>query len=747
MWTEPDCNLISGESWARQLLYGKRYFKKKFGVDIKIGWNPDSFGYNWNMPQFFKKAGIDKFITQKIGWNDTTIFPYHFFWWEGPDGSRVLTYFPYKGYNLDIEPFEFVDYLKQFEVNTGFKKILILYGVGDHGGGPTPQMLKRVERLRHLPIYPRLKYINTEDYFGQFNEKDLEQLPVWKGELYLEYHRGTYTTQAKIKEDNRKSENMLFTAECFCSLASLEGFSYPHQDFTEAWKKVLFNQFHDILPGSSIRPVYQDAREDHQQVQHTAAKTLDKSLEFFCRRINTSGLKNGQPLVVFNSLSWPVTSLVEVPLDNKNPFVSIRDSEGNKIRGQLVFESKNKAKIIFTARDIPAMGYSCYQIVKGTSVYSSRGLEAGDYYLENNFLRIEVDSKTGLVASIYDKKAKREVLAKPEGNLLQLLEDIPDSNESWNIGLTGRIWEVRTLESIEVIENGPVRAVIRVKRSFLGQAKRKFYFQPFEATPGTDYPSSFFIQDIILYRDREIVDFCTQVDWWEDRLLLKVAFSVDVHSSMATYEIPCGHIQRPTTMNTPKEKAMFEVPAINWADISGPEYGVSILSRSKYGYDIHGNLMRLTLLKSPASSDPTSTPDPLADRGKHTIWYALLPHSGDWRKAGVPRKGWEYNVPLRAIKTNRHRGKMPTANSFVCVSPGNVILSAIKKAEDSDSLILRLYESCGQRTTVRLKLSRQPKEVYLTDIMEVPGKQVKFRNRQIELKIAANEIMTLLVKF
>jgi alpha-mannosidase len=619
-------------------------------------------------------------------------------------------------------------------------------------------MLKRVEQLKKLPVYPRLEYITAEEYLRQFDAKDLESLPVWKDELYLEYHRGTYTTQARVKENNRRSENLLAQAECFSSLAGLAGLDYPGRDFITAWRKVLFNQFHDILPGSSIRPVYQDAEEDHAEVQDTAAGALDKSLEFLGRRIDTSGLKQGRPLVIFNSLSWPVSSLVEVPVDKKKPFVSIEDSRGKKIPSQLIRESDDKLKTIFMAKDIPSLGYACYQLsgerASASSFVRSRGgprpgggLKAGEYYLENSFLRVELDRKTGLIASIYDKKSKRNVLDGPEGNLLQLLEDKPRCCESWNIGLTGRLWELRDLDSLEIVETGPVRAVLRVRKSFRGPAKRKFYPQVFESTPGTEYPSSFFIQDIILYRDRKIVDFCTQVDWWEDRLLLKVSFPVKVRSNKATYEIPYGHIRRPTTMNNSREKAMFEVPSINWADLSGAGYGVSILSRSKYGYDIHGNLMRLTLLKSPASPDPTSTPDPLADRGKHTIRYALLPHSGDWKKANVPGRGWEYNVPLRTVRTGRHKGKMAASGSFIQVSPAQVILAGIKKAEDSQDLVLRLYESQGKKATARLRFFRPPQEVHRADIMERSEGRINPRGKQVEIKIAANEIVTLLVKF
>ena len=267
MWIEPDCNLPSGVSWDRQLLYAKKYFKDSLGVDVKIGWNPDSFGYNWNMPMFYQNAGIDAFITQKIGWNDTNVFPYRVFWWESPDGSKILSYFPFDYVNTITQAYGLVDWLRQFEANTGFRKFMILFGVGDHGGGPTIDMINRIEHLKNVFIYPKIEYGTTAEYIQWLKNRDLSKLPVWDDELYLEYHRGTFTSHGKTKKYNRKLENLLTESEKFSAVSTMFGNQYPQNDLKDAWEKVMFNQFHDILPGSGIRENYIDAEEKYKEAE------------------------------------------------------------------------------------------------------------------------------------------------------------------------------------------------------------------------------------------------------------------------------------------------------------------------------------------------------------------------------------------------------------------------------------------------------------------------------------------------
>ena len=736
MWAEPDCNLIDGESFIRQILYGKRYFKEKFGVEVKLGWNPDSFGYNWNMPQFLKQSGIDAFITQKISWNDTTAFPYFLFWWQGPDGSRVLTYFPPTGYVGRLQGERMVDGLKQYEKNTGLKKVLILYGLGDHGGGPNREMLDRIGESQKQKIFPQVRHSSASGYLSQLNQETLKSLPVWKDELYLEYHRGTYTTQGETKKFNRKSEVLLSNAEKISSLAFLFTKKYRQEDLKKAWKKVLMNQFHDILPGSSINPVYRDAKESYLEAHELAKGILKESLRHLAHKINTAGGAEGMPLLVFNTLAWKRDGLVKIALPQKlQGETKVVDHEGQEIPSQILASEKENRTLCFIAKEVPPVGYKIYKVQTGPGSDKENSLRADKTLLENRYFRITVNSESGNISSIIDKLRKREVLAPgSEGNQLQLWEDIPDRWDAWNIGYTGRQWALDKAQSIAITNKGPVMASLRIDKSYLGFSKARW-------EPTTDFPSSFFIQEIVLYEDLPRIDINMKADWWEDHVLLKVAFPVNVNNEMATYEIPFAFVQRPTGRKTPWEQARFEVSAIRWADLSDGEYGVSLLNESKYGYDIKDNVLRLTLLRSPL------WPDPLADRGKHQFSYALYPHKGDWKDADTVQKGYEFNYPLICFLVDSHDGELPSSSSFLKASPSNIILATVKKAEDRDNLIIRLYEAEGKETEGIVELFRQAKEIYELNLMENRLRTVPFKGKEIPLRFGKSEIMTLEIVF
>jgi alpha-mannosidase len=731
MWVEPDCNLIDGESFIRQILYGKRYFKEKFGVDVKIGWNPDSFGYNWNMPQFFKKSGIDSFVTQKISWNDTNVFPYFLFWWEAPDGSKILSYFPPTGYVGRLYAERMTSGLRQFEKNTGEKDVFILYGLGNHGGGPNREMLSRARGYEKQSIFPELKHSQFSQYLKKIKKTDLESLPVWRDELYLEYHRGTYTTQGETKKFNRKSEVLLSNAEKISSFAFLLGKDYGHKNLKNAWEKVLMNQFHDILPGSSINPVYEDAKESYLEAQHLANKELLESLKHIAGKIDTSQGEKGIPLLVLNSLSWNRDGVIKVKLAAEfQGEAKVLSDSGEEIPSQVI-TSPEGTILCFIAKGVPALGYKTYKIQKGKGETYASSLNTGETTLENRFFQITLHPQTGNIISIFDKLEKREVLAPlSQGNKLQLMEDIPDQWDAWNIGYTGRYWKLDKAESIELAKKGPVMASFKVDRSYLGFSKAKRQPTPY-------FPSSFFTQEIILYEDIPRLDIEMKADWWEDHVLLKVAFPVDVENDKAIYEIPFAHIARPTARNTDWEKARFEVPAIRWADLSDGEYGVSLLNDSKYGYDIKDNVMRMTLLRSPL------WPDPLADRGKHTFSYALYPHKGDWKEADTVLRGYEFNYPLHAVFSDSHPGEFPPSLSFFKASPSNIILVTVKKAEDRESLILRLYESEGMQTEALVEFFHRPNKIYELDLMENRLHSVPFKEDSLSLKFGKSEIKTL----
>ncbi len=754
MWTEPDCNLIDGESWVRQILYGRKYFKQKFAKDTKIAWNSDSFGYNWNMPQIYKRSGFNFFVTQKIGWNDTNMFPYHLFWWQAPDGSRILTYFPYERYNFTIQPYRFVDLLKQFEFNTSLKDMMILFGIGDHGGGPTEEILLKAEELKDIFIYPEVKYGTAEEYFNRITKKvDMDTLPVWRDELYLEYHRGTYTTQARAKYNNRRSETLLIDAEKISALANLcLPALYPKHRLAEAWEKVMFNQFHDILPGSSIRSVYQDSEEDYARTRKIGEDIIEESLDKISSRVDTSGVP-GQPVVVFNSLSWPREAIVSIPAPLSRDYV-VRDGEENRCLSQKVeekdFASNEKESLLLCKAKLPSFGYTTLFIEERKETKPEVGeqnreqLKVNKYGLENEFFKIEINPATGNLASIYDKRKEREVLSG-EGNQLQILEEGKSKHGAWNIAYTGKKWLLDSAESIEMIEAGPLRGVIRVRRSFFGDTKLNIFWD----APARDYPSSFFIQDIILCQGVPRIDFVTRVDWWEDSKLLKVAFPVRVKSKHATYEIPFGSILRPTTENNNWEKARFEVPALRWADLSQDDYGVALLNDSKHGYDIHGNTIRLTSLRSPTPDrfKDSSVPDPLADRGKHTIRYSLVPHPGNWKEALVYRKAYEFNFNpyTKFIKTHQKKNEL-REKSFLKIEPNNVVLTAFKRCEEEPGhLILRIYEIWGEKSEVRIELPIKPKRVFKTNLIEEPEEEIELDEGKIKVDIGAYEVLTLRV--
>jgi alpha-mannosidase len=731
MWAEPDCNLTDGESFIRQILYGKRYFREKFGVDVKIGWNPDSFGYNWNMPQFFKKSGIDAFVTQKISWNDTNVFPYFLFWWEAPDGSKILSYFPPTGYVGRLNAERIANGLRQFEKNTGKKDVFILYGLGNHGGGPNREMLNRARRYEKQSIFPQIKHSQFSQYLKKIKKTHLESLPVWNDELYLEYHRGTYTTQAETKKFNRKSEVLLSETEKASSLAFILGKDYGHKSLKNAWEKVLMNQFHDILPGSSINPVYKDARESYIDAQYLAKKELLTSLKYIGEKIDTSQGEKGIPLLVFNSLSWERDGVIKVKLPAEfQEEAKVLLNSGEESPSQVI-ASPEGTILCFIAKGVPALGYKIYKIQKGKGKTYTSSLKVGETTLENRYFQITLHPETGNIISIFDKLEKGEVLAPlGQGNQLQLMEDIPDQWDAWNIGYTGRQWKLDKAESIKLEKKGPVMASFKVERSYLGFSKAK-------RQPTPNYPSSFFTQEIILYEDIPRLDVEMKADWWEDHVLLKVAFPVDVENDNASYEIPFAYVPRPTARNTDWEKARFEVPAIRWADLSDGDYGVSLLNDSKYGYDIRENMMRLTLLRSPL------WPDPMADKGKHIFSYALYPHKGDWKEADTVLRGYEFNYPLHAFFLDSHPGEFPPSFSFFKASPSNIILVTIKKAEDRESLILRFYESEGNEAEALVEFFHRPDKIYELDLMENRLHSVPFEENSVSLKFGKSEIKTL----
>lgn len=743
MWVEPDLNMPAGESLTRQILVGKRYFQKKFGVDIKIGWNPDSFGYNWQLPQIYKKSGIDYFVTQKLLWaHEFTTFPYKLFWWQAPDGSRLLTYFPHD-YAGGIDAEVLAKDLSVWAPSiygpqlTDTPEMMHLYGVGDHGGGPTRTMLDNAARLMSPnAVFPKLQFSTATAFFDDLDKKlPTMTVPTWNDELYFQYHRGVFTTQAETKKRIRRSEETLLNAEKFASLASLYGRPYPQAEMELAWKGLLFDHFHDIMPGSGIAVNYLEAKRNLEDVHRMGNEVIDGSLNEIAARVNTMG--EGTPLLVVNSLSWQRTEVIEAGAQLPKPArqIQVVDSAGQPVASELLHidPQTHRARFLFLA-SVPAMGYRAYFVRAATAAPSRNpAIKAAPDSLENEFVRLKVDLKSGCVTSLFDKRSQTESLAPAEtdtggpknlacGNLLQAFYDKPKEWDAWNIDadFEKQHWDLDKADEVKLVEDGPLRAVIRVKKHF---------------------QHSTFVQDITMYAGVSRVDVRMHADWHEKHILLKVAFPLSAHSAHATYEIPYGSIERPTGRSTPAEQGQFEVPGLQWADISDAQHGFSLLNDCKYGWDAKGNVLRLSLLRSP------EWPDPHADEGEHDFTYSMYPHGGMWREALTVRRGDELNYQLFAIQTEKHEGELPSSYSFVQVGAENVVLTALKKAEDSDALVLRFYEWEGKESDVALHLPAGARSASETDLMERSAADIPIKSGTVTVHTKPYEIKTVKVSF
>ena len=501
----------------------------------------------------------------------------------------------------------------------------------------------------------------------------------------------------------------------------------------EAWKKVLFNQFHDILPGSGIREVYIDAAETHQQAAEIGTHELQGSLQTIAGHINTSKMRGVLPVVIFNPLSWDRTDIAKIKLPKGDETIyAVFDEAGKEIPSQTIQTGRYDREVLFIAQTIPSMGYKTYQLKKQKPSASATGLTVSAEKLENQFFSVALDTKTGWLRNITDKRNGKEVLSG-QGNEFQLLADYPKAWDAWNVGLTG-VQYPSTLRKAEIVENGPVRVVVRLYRDYLKPGEKKDF-------PTEDFPSSFFTQDIILYNGIDRIDFSNSVDWWEDKTFLKVAFPVSVSDTVATYEIPYGTIQRSTQLRNSWEKAKVEVPARSWADLSDGSFGVSLINNSKYGYDIKGNIIRLSLLRSP------KWPDPTADRGKHVIEYALYPHKGTWRDAHTVQRGYEFNYPLISVLTDVHKGDLPLQQSFVRLTPSNLVLTGLKKAEDGDAWIVQWYDAEGEASTAAVTFPRAPKKVERSNFIEASGIDIPAEKNTVRVPTNKSSVVTIKVSF
>lgn len=733
MWVEPDLNMPDGESMVRQILVGKRFFQKNFGVDVNVGWNPDTFGYTWQLPQLYRKSGFDTFVTQKLSWNDTTVFPYKLFWWQSPDGSKVLTYFPHT-YNGTTEPVGLANDIAVYVPSTHFPEIMQLYGVGDHGGGPTRQELDEAVRLENpATVFPKAEFSTARSFFDDV-QKSLSsgelKLPVWNNELYLEDHRGCYTTQSETKKQIRHNEEQLQNAEKFAALSFLTTKQpYSNIEFEGIWKKVLFDDFHDVMPGSGVGNNYVEALRNLNEASLESGKILDTSLDNLTSRIDTSG--PGVPFVVFNPLSWertePVTLEVHTPASGQE--LEAVDAAGKPLLSQVISTDAGteRTKLEVMVKGVPSLGYAVIHIVPVAHAASvNSDLKVEGTTIENQYLRMKIDPKTGCVISLVSKSDDKETVAPGGcGNLLQTFVDLPPIQDAWEIKFDGKSWDLTNPEEVKVVESGPERVVVRITNTF---------------------QNSDFVRDVIVHAAVPRVDVNMKVNWHEQHILLKVGFPVNAEAKKATFEIPYGTIERPTTRNTPAEQAQFEVPAQRWGDISDASLGFSLLNASKYGYDAKGNVIRLSLLRSPNMPAPDGR---FADQGYHEFTYALYPHSGDWKTGGTMRQGYELNYALIPMEVQPHAGSWPGRRSFASVEPDNVIVTALKKAEDSNDLIFRFYEFEGKPTDVKLHLPEAASSATETSLMEKHEKPLTTAQSGRELSIPTGryEIKTVAVSF
>lgn len=701
------------EALIRQFLYARRYIDEKFNVKPKICWEPDTFGHIWTLPQILRKSGIKYYYFMRCSKG------HPLFWWEGPDGSRVLAFTSV--YNNTVTPKNIVDLAMDLYERYGLKISMFVYGAGNHGGGATIEDIERAYEIRKKPTMPDVLFSSTQNFFEdadrEIEEKSLS-VPTINDELQFTFD-GCYTTHGDIKRYNRLCEALLVDAEILCFLVDI----YHKDRFGEVWLKMLFNQFHDILDGSGSVEAYVYPRMLAQEVIEASEEIINSTLKTLSDKIDFS--KDGLPVVVFNTLSWDRLDVVKVRIPKnlipQNPMA-------------VSYEGKHKSpiqvrgdEITFLAH-VPPVGYETYYIVEGDAS-EEQFLAKDDNVLENEHLRLEINKSSGAIRTLYDKMNKRFVFKEDRyqftspmpSNLMQVLYEVPHPMSAWIIGEISRIENLRNAE-IEPVENGPIRATMKVKWK---------------------YHNSEINQYISLYKDLPRMDFYTIINWQEisddetEAPMLKVSFTPILGKAKAFFEIPLGYIERVLDGT--------EVPALRWVDLSDEEYGLSLINNCKYGFDVKGNTIRMTLIRTSYS------PDPRPDQGIHEITYSLYPHKGDWKKSMTFRVGYELNHPLKAYpilarsETECRLGE-PEERSLLRVKPYNVVISCIKNSEDSNDIIIRLYDATGEGAESEIQFNFNIREVYEADLMENLIKALKIQDGEVSLRLKQFEIKTLRVK-
>lgn len=734
MFVEADCNIASGEALVRQFVHGQRFFKEEFGVDNEILWLPDVFGYSAALPQILQKCGIPYFMTTKISWNEFNKMPYDTFEWEGIDGSRVLTHFvPTRDYNkaaveggTETEHFTtYNGYINPSQMKGAWarysqkylnEEVLCSFGFGDGGGGPTKDMLENQRRLaKGLPGMPRTKMSTAKEFFHVLDKHvtDKKYLPTWVGELYLEYHRGTYTSMARNKKFNRKAEFAYQNEEMYAMLdAQTAGGAYPEKELHEGWEVILRNQFHDILPGSSIKEVYDDSKAEYEGIFAENKALTDATLAHIA-----AGVKAPKhSMVVYNPNSAAAYDLVTFTVPEGMGEPAVYDG-----KTKLAVQKTADDTYVFFAAGVPGKGYKTY-IVKEEAADATPSMEVSTEVMENEYFKVEYNEK-GQFAKIYDKKADRDIL-KPgkAGNVIVSYEDRPHNYDAWDVNnyYTEKSWDIDQVSAMEVVENGPVRACVKVERKYLDSTITQF---------------------IYLYHDIPRIDIKNVIDWKEHQIFVKDYFPIDVHTNEATFDIQYGNVKRDTHDNTSWDFAKFEVCHHKWMDVSEDGYGVSMLNDCKYGVGVRNGVIGMSMLKSAIH------PNPEADKELHEFTYSIYPHQGGWREAGTVKQAYQINNPLTYSWKENEGGTLAPEYSLVSSDQDNAVIEVVKKAEDSDAVIVRLYECYNRRTPVTLIFGKELTSVVECNMMEEGADPVEFTGNKATFEMKPYEIKTLKVTF
>ncbi len=723
MWVEADTNLTGGESLVRQLLFGKRFFMDEFGKNCEVLWLPDVFGYSAALPQILKKSGVPYFMTTKISWNEFNKLPYDTFYWRGIDGSEVLSHFIatkekvqaekdwMTTYNGQLNPSSVMGAWQRYQQKDLNREILCSFGHGDGGGGTSMQMVENGRRIaKGLPGVPDLKFSGVQEYYHRL-ERDLDgkkRVPHWDGELYFEYHRGTYTSVAGIKRRNRKNEIRMHDAENLSVLAGQLlhelGPAYPAQPLHDAWKLLLLNQFHDVIPGSSIAPVYEDAYAHHAVVEQTTETAIATAVDALAAKLNTAGI------AVFNTLSFPRGGEVSVPWNGGE---NVAVQSGDRLLPAVVADGT----LTFRAENVPAKGYAVFKVVPAEPVCLPEYTDT--HCLENTAYRVEFDENYN-ISRVFCKEAGREMLRS--GTLaarLVAFEDRPRVDDAWNLMAyyEEKSEYIDNVQSARIIEHNALRTVLRVERRFRSSTLRFDYRLP--AGSGG-------------------LTISGDLDWKETHVMLKMNFPAEVNTTKAAFDIQFGSIERPIHKNTLWDYARFEVCAHKWVDLSDNGFGITLLNDCKYGYDVTREHIRLSILRC------GTYPDPHQDQCRHAFSCKLLAHTGPVDLPAVNEAAYAFNYPLHARYT-AGGGTLPECFSLMQLDRANIIIETVKKAEDSDAVVIRAYECANCACDAVLSLGFPVTAAAETDLMEGAPTELPLENGRVRLHFAPFEIKTILL--